>query len=131
MADGSGMPVTLALGRSAQSGNYTLTAAWQTIYSDSDTAPYIFYGGQVDLSNMVDGDVVDVRVRKTMASGGAWITISQISYAGLRPIGNKAISIASIVDVYGLEVSIRQSLVFANFIVISAEWFPGKRPLGV
>jgi hypothetical protein len=74
---------------------------------------------------------VDVRVRKAMASGGAWITISQVSYTGLRPIGNKAISIASVVDVYGLEISIRQSLVFANFLVVTTEWFPGKRPLGV
>lgn len=128
MAHGSGMPMTLTLARSVQSGIYTMTAVWQAVYSDSCSQPYAFYGGQIDLTNMADGDIIDVRVRKTIASGGAWILVSQLQYSGLQPIGKKLIPVSAVADVYGLEVSMRQPLVFANYINVATEWFPAKRP---
>ncbi len=130
MADASGASPVLMMTRSTQSGNYTMTGAFQAIYSDSSTQPYIFYGGWFDLTNMADGDVITVRVRKTIASGGAWIVASQISYVNAQPIGSKVKPIGPIADVYGIEVSMYQPLVAANFIVIGTEWFPAKR-LGV
>lgn len=128
MAHSSGAPMTLTLSRSAQSGIYTLTANWQAVFSDSCAQPWIFYGGYINLTNMVDGDVVEVRVLKTMASGGTAAVASQISYSGLQPVGRKLVPVSSIIDVYGIEVDVRQTLVFANYITIATEWFPAKRP---
>lgn len=128
MAHGSGASSSLSLGRSAQSGNYTMTAAWQAVFSDSSSMPWIFYGGVIDLTNMADGDVIAVRVRKTIALGGAWILVSQLKYANLQPVGKKLVNVSAITDVYGLEISMWQPLVAANYLVIATEWFPAKRP---
>jgi hypothetical protein len=126
MAGGGAMPVTLAVGRSSQSGLYTLTAAFQAVYSDADSFPFVFYGGTVDLTNEVDGDVISIRIRKMIAAAGAWITVSQLPYIGLRPVGNKGVPIPAMASVYGLEVSMIQTL--GAFKVVTVEWFPAKRP---
>jgi len=128
MAGGGALPVTLALGRSAQSGSYTMAGVWQAVYSDSDTFPYIFYGGEIDLTNMAEGDLLRIRMRKRQTSGGAWRVMSQLPYIGLQPIGKKLVPVPALPDVYGFEVSMIQDLVAVAFISVTCDWFPAKRP---
>jgi hypothetical protein len=125
MATGSSMPPMLNLKKSDQSGVYTLTGAWQTIYTESCLQPYLFVGAEIDLSNMAALDVVDIRIRKRLTLAGAWINHDQVQYIGAMPAGHVAVHIGSLPDIYGIEISAIQSV--GAFRIITCEIFHAKR----
>lgn len=127
MAQGSGMPSLLSFKRSSQSGTYAMTAAWQTVYAESCTQPYLFQSGHIDLTNMAAGDTINIRVQKMLASGGAWIMHDQMAYNNAQPALHVVASIASLSDVYGVRIQMQQTAVAVAFLNIDCEFFDAKR----
>lgn len=118
-------PPMLRLARSAQSASYALTANWAVIYTESSTMAYLFSGAIIDLSTMQGGDVIDIRVRKQLVSGGAWIAHDLLNYVGAMPPGHQTVHIAPIPDVWGVEIAMRQTAGILR--TIDAEFYDAKR----
>lgn len=102
-------PPILRVRRSAQSGNKTMTAAWASVYASSSLYTYLFSQGIIDLTNMVAGDIIDVRVRKQVDPAGALILHDQKQFFGVQPNERKQFKIGAIFDVYGLSIDMRQT----------------------
>ena len=128
MAHASIMPPMLRLKRSAQSGSKAMAAAWTVVYTEASIMAYIFAGAEIDLSGMIAGDIVDIRVRKVLISGGNLINHDQKQYTDAQPAGHPSIHINPIPDVYGVEVAMRQTA--GALLTIDAEFFDAKR-LGI
>jgi hypothetical protein len=125
MAQGSAMPPLLRIKRSSQSGQKVMTAAWVAVYWESCTQVYLFAGAHLDLTTMAAGDTIDVRIRKVMASGLGWVVTDQIQYTGAQPAGHPIAQISGIPDVYGVEISMRQTAGVLR--TIPCEFFDAKR----
>lgn len=87
-----------------------MTAAWASIYSSSSTYAYMFSQGSIDLTNMVAGDIVEVRVSKQVDPAGTLIVHDQKQFFGVQPVERKQFKIGPILDVYGLSIDIRQTV---------------------
>ena len=125
MAHAVTSPPMLRLMRSTRSGTKAMTAAYAAVYSEASTMAYIFSGAEIDLSNMAAGDVIDVRVRKIVVPGGAWVNHDTVNYAGAMPAGHVTAHINPIPDIYGVEVSMRQTGgVLRN---VDTEFFDAKK----
>jgi len=125
MAHAVTSPPMLRLRRSSQSGTKAMTAAYVAEYSESATMAYIFSGAEIDLSNMAAGDIIDIRVRKIVVPGGAWVNHDHVNYAGAMPAGHVTAHINPIPDIYGVEISMQQTAgVLRN---IDCEFFDAKR----
>lgn len=96
--------------RSTQSGNYVMTAAWQTLYTNSSLYVYRLSQGTIDLTNMAAGDSITIRLSRRINPSGNLIVFDQNTYNGVQPIGNKAIMIDGALDVYGIMVEAQQTL---------------------
>jgi len=127
MAIASNMPPMLKLKRSTQSGTYAMAAAaaWTVLYSESCTQSYLFSGAVIDLSNMIAGDDVDIRVRKQMFSGAGFLNHDVTNYLGAPPVNHPTIYIAPLPDVYGVEISARQNV--GALISLNIEVYDAKR----
>lgn len=123
---GGGVAAGLALQRSTQSGSKAMTAGYTAVYSESNTQPWIFSAGYIDLTNMLAAaDSVDIRVRQVITPGGAYVTTDEKNYLGVQPTGHKLIHIDSIMNIYGVEISMRQTAgVLRTF---DCEFFHAKR----
>lgn len=111
MAIAGGTALMLNLRRSVQSGPKTMTAAWQVVYTENtliSTIAYIFAGAEINLLPMQAGDTIDIRVRKILVPGGAWVNHAQTQYVDAQPAGHPSIHINPIPDVYGVEIAMRQ-----------------------
>jgi len=111
MAFATSVPPLLALRRSAQSGNKVMTAAWLVVYTDvsSSTLAYLFGGARINLTPMLAGDAIDIRLRKRVITGGAWVNHDDLAYADAQPVNHPSVDIKSIPDVFGIEISARQT----------------------
>ncbi len=111
MAGGTGVPPMLALRRSPQSGTKTMTAAWAVVYTDvsASTLAYLFGGAVINLTPMLAGDTIDIRIRKRLVSGGDLVNHDQRSYSDVQPTDHVLVEIRSIPDVFGVEISMRQT----------------------
>jgi len=111
MAFATSVPPLLTLRRSPQSGTKAMAAAWQVVYTDlsSSNIAYLFGGARINLSTMQAGDHIDIRVRKKVVSGGAWVNHDQLSYDDAQPANHPSVAISSIPDVYGMEIAMRQT----------------------
>lgn len=109
MAHASIMPPMLRLKRSAQSAAMAMAADWTVVYTESSIMAYIFAGAEIDLSTMAAGDVIDIRVRKVLVSGGAWVNHDLVNYIGAMPVGHVTAHINPIPDVFGIDISMRQT----------------------
>lgn len=109
MAGGGGSFLALSMRRSVQSGDKVMTLAWQTVYTDSDAIPYLFMGGMYDLTNMVGGDTIEVRIRKRTSATGGPINHDFAQYIGAQPVNFLLVRIAAIPDIYGITVEMRQT----------------------
>lgn len=110
MAQIFNMPPILRERRSTQSGNIAMTAAWQTLYSRTSLYPYRFSQGMIDLTNMIAGDSVTIRISRRIDQFGNFIVFGQNVYNGVQPVGAKAIVIGEILDIYGFMVEAQQTL---------------------
>lgn len=126
MAGATSVPPLLALRRSGQSGTKAMAAAWTVVYSDlaSSHIAYLFGGAKINLSSMAAGDHIDIRVRKIVISGGAWVNHDQMDYDDAQPADHPSVSIAGIPDVYGLEISMRQTA--GTLRTIETEFYAAK-----
>lgn len=104
------MPAILRERRSTQSGNYIMTAAWQVIYTSSSSYVYKFCQGTIDLTNMIAGDSINIRLSKMLLPLGNFIVFDQVNYAGVQPVGAKAVIIDQVYDVYGFRIEAQQNL---------------------
>lgn len=105
---GSASPM-LRIRRSTQSGSKTMTAAYVAVYTESSTQPFIFGGAVIDLSTMIAGDIINIRVRKRLASGAAWVIVDEVTYTGAQPTGHPSVYIQGLANFYGVEISMRQT----------------------
>lgn len=126
MAGATSVPPVLALRRSGQSGTKAMTLAWTAIFSDlsSSTLAYLFGGARINLSTMQAGDVVDIRVRKVVISGGAWVLHDTLSYEDVQPVNHPIVAIGPIPDIYGVELSMRQTA--GALRTVEAEFYVAK-----
>ncbi len=125
MAIASAVAPMLRIKRSTQSGAKTMTAAYVAVYSESSTQPWIFGGAVVDLSNMLAGDIVNVRIRKMLAAGGAWLNIDELTYQNVQPVTHPAIYIQGLANFFGIEISMRQTA--GALLTIDTEFIDAKR----
>lgn len=111
MASATSVPPLLTLRRSTQSGIKAMTAAWQVVYTElsASNIAYLFSGAHINLSTMQAGDHIDIRVRKRIVSGGAWVNHDQLGYDDVQPANHPSVEIKSIPDVYGVEIAMRQT----------------------
>lgn len=117
----------LKLGRSAQSGSKTLTAAYVTEFEDSQTYPWLFAGAWIDLTNMAAGDTVYIRVSSKGKSGGAYVVEDEKSYSDAQPAGAKAVRIDAFPNVYGTLIEAYQSAGAPPFLALDMEFMTAKR----
>lgn len=96
--------------RSTQSGNYVMTAAWQTLYASASLYTYKFSQGTIDLTNMAAGDSVNIRISKRNDQFGGLVIHDQQPYNGVQPATRKLIKIDGLLDVYGVLVEAQQTL---------------------
>ena len=130
MAVVSSMPPMLSFKRSAQSGLKTMTAAWRVVYTESTATSllaYLFAGAEINLFPMAAGDAINIRVRKILVPGGAWVNHDQVSYVGAQPVSHPAVHINPIPDVYGVEISCQQVAVAVALLTIETEFYDAKR----
>ena len=119
------LDLLLKLKRSVQSGWKLMTGAYTPVYEESDSVAYMFAGGKIDLSPMIAGDTIDVRVRTKLEGGDSYKTTWQSSYSGVQPDDRKVIRLSAMPDNYGLEVSMRQTAGPIKHIL--CEFFDAKR----
>lgn len=127
MAHAVSSPPILRTRRSAQSGLKAMTAAYAVVYTESTVSAmaYIFMGAEIDLSTIAAGDIINIRVRKVVVSGGAWINHDEWEYTGVQPTGHIAKHIGPIPDAYGIEISMRQTAGVLR--TIPCEFYDAKR----
>lgn len=126
MASATSVPPILSLRRSGQSGTKAMAAAWTVVYSDLSvsTIAYLFGGARINLSTMLAGDHIDIRVRKVVLSGGAWVNHDQLDYDDAQPANHPSVAIGAIPDVYGVEIAMRQTA--GTLRTIETEFFAAK-----
>ena len=125
MASGSSSPPMLRIRRSSQSGTKNMAAAYAAVYSESSSQEYAFAGGTIDLSTMQTGDHIDIRVRKRQSLLGTWFNVNEVGYDDAQPTGHTIVQLSGIPDVYGIEVSMRQTAGVLR--AIGTEFFDAKR----
>ena len=117
----------LDLARSAQSGTLTLDGTEQTLYEETDTSPFEFGGGKVDLFNQAAGDTVILRQYVKIKAGGVYRLETDDTvntYAGVQTVPIKRFDRQY--NVYGIKITIEHTVVAAAFDV-DHEWFDLKR----
>ena len=115
----------LRLKRSPQSGNYTMTVAWQTVFSQTQAYAWMFGSGRIDLTNMILGDHIDIRVSSRQVAAGAYIVEDLMDYDDAQPVNKPKISISSIIDTFGVLVEMRQTA--GALIACYCEFFDAVR----
>lgn len=103
------VPAFLRFVESSQSGTKTLTAAYAEMFEDSDTKPWLFARGTIDLSNMASLDVVHVKVSVVLESGGSYLVYDEMTFKGVQPAAKKVVILPSIPNVYGVKIEAYQS----------------------
>jgi len=130
MAVVSGMPPSLSFKRSAQSGSKAMSAAWQVVYTENTSlsiSGYLFAGAEINLSPMALGDSIDIRIRKILVPAGTWTLHDQKTYNDAQPVTHPSIHIGPLPDVYGIEISMRQTAVAVDLLDIETEFYDAKR----
>lgn len=115
MATAHTVPAILRVSRSQQSAIYAMTAAWQVVYSNSAPYAWLFASAEINLTPMILGDTIDIRVRKISVSGGAEVVHHLISYNDVQPVNHPSVHVGPLLNVFGVEVAMRQTAgVLAN-----------------
>ncbi len=115
MATAYGVPALLRVSRSQQSALYTMTAAWQVVYSNSAPYAWLFASAEINLTPMILADTIDIRVTKINVSGGAQVVHHLVSYSDVQPVNHPSVHVGPLLNVFGVEVAMRQTAgVLAN-----------------
>ena len=127
MAQAYPTSVNLRAKRSAQSGDYIMTVAWQQVYANSHGFAWLFLSGEIDLTNMAAGDTLEIRVSKRQTVTGAYILKDLMDFDGVQPTNHKKISIGPVMDTFGVQIEMRQTAVAAALITCNCEFFDATR----
>lgn len=118
----------LRLKRSPQSGNKIMTVAWQQVYSQARAYAWLFGSGRIDLTNMVAGDHIEVRVSSRQVSAGAYVIEDVMTYDDAQPADKMKVTIGTFVDTFGVLVEMRQTAVgIGGLKTIYCEFFDAVR----
>ena len=117
----------LRIRRSSQSGLYTMTAAWQTIYQNAQLYAWMFAAGEIDLTNMVAGDDIEIRIGKRNVRAGAYIYKDTVLYEDQPATGFEKITIGPIMDTFGVIIEMRQPTVAVALTTCYCEFFDAIR----
>jgi len=127
MASAFPSPPILRLHRSPQSGNYTMTAGWQTVFAQNQNYAWMFASGKIDLSNMVAGDSIEIRVQTRNTQGGAFAVHDLFDYDDAQPVNKQKVTISSVIDTFGVIVEMRQTAVAVALIQCYCEFYDAIR----
>lgn len=125
MAQGSGMPSYLSIKLSSQSGTKAMAVAWTTLYEESCSQAFFFSSASIDLTNMIAGNTIQIKIEKVLVSGGAYVVHDQQTYNDAQPANHPICSIGGIPDVYGIKISARQTA--GALINCDCQFFDAKR----
>jgi len=125
MATAYTVPASLRIKRSAQSGIYTMTAAWQTVYANAQLYAWMFAAAEIDLTNMLAADDIEIRISKRNALGGAYIVKDQLLFEDVQPVETKKITIGPVMDTFGVLIEMRQPV--GGLITCYCEFFDAVR----
>jgi len=109
MAVAGSVSPMLKIRRSTQSGGKPLTAVYAAVYTEDCSQPFVFVGGIIDLSTMQAGDTIQIRTRKRVALGGAWLAVDEVTYLNAQPAGHTAVLVQGMTGIYDIEISMRQT----------------------
>ena len=125
----------LDIAKNPQSSSYTFTGtAAVAIYTETATVPWIFYGGVVNLTNMVAVDEINFQIYVQMQTGtGTAVGYVQVTpaatyaYTGSQTPAAKLIT-ENIFNVSGVRVNAQQTVTGAGgFKTITYEFYDAKR----
>lgn len=125
MARATTSPPILRLKRSSQSGQKVMAADWTTVYEETSLHAFFFAGARIDLSPMVAGDVVELRIQAILVEDGSLTTIDTITYTGARPSGRSLATAGYLANIYGVEVQMRQTAGVG--LTLMCEFYDAKR----
>jgi len=117
----------LRLKRSPQSGNKVMTAAWQTVYSQSQGYAWMFGSGRIDLTNMAAGDSIEIRVSSRQTLAGAYVIEDLMDYDDAQPVNKPKVTIGSFIDTFGVLVEMRQTAVAVALLTMYCEFSDATR----
>jgi len=100
----------LRLKRSSQSGNRTMTVAWQTVYQQTELFAFMFASGRFDLTNMVAGDHIEIQYHTRHENNGDWIIEDLFDYDDAQPTNKQKVSLGAIIDTFGVRIQMRQTV---------------------
>jgi hypothetical protein len=87
------------------SGGHTVGTAWTTLATNTTAGTYEFY---LDLTNLADGDRVEVRVEKIIRAGGSYRVTDIIGID--NAVTRVGLFSYALTNVDGLRISFRQTL---------------------
>ena len=102
-----------------------MTVAWQTVYSNTQAFAWMFGSAKIDLSNMVLGDTINIRVSSRNVAGGAYIVQDLFDYDDAQPVNKQKITIGSILDTFGVLIEMQQTA--GALITCNCEFFDARR----
>ena len=109
MATASTTTPILRLTRSSQSGLKAMTLGYTAVFADSSTGAWLFQGAIIDLSPMIAGDTILIRVRTQLAAGSGYANEHEMTYTNAQPAAHVQVKIPPIPNTYGVEISMLQS----------------------
>jgi hypothetical protein len=115
------IPAGFTLQESAQSGNKVMTNAYVVEYLKSNAIPWIFCGGNIDLSSMQAGDTITIRIRTRQVVAGPLIILTQTTYNDVAPVTHPLVKLPVLANLYGVEISMIQTA--GPFRTIPCEFF--------
>lgn len=127
MATAFPVSVALRIRRSNQSGLYTMTAAWQPVYANAMGYAWMFASAEIDLTNMVAGDNVGIRVSTRNVAAGAYIVKDNLLLEDQQPDDLQKITIGPILDTFGVLIEMRQPAVAVAFITSNCTFYDAVR----
>ncbi|GAI13215.1 unnamed protein product, partial [marine sediment metagenome] len=127
---GGNVVMLAQLDRDTQSGDYTLTAEWQTLLEVSADFPQIIEQTTIGLENMRAGDTVEIQIQAIKKPGGEFSADNIIwakSYSDVQAEGEKRIFPPRHINQYGYRIQARQTACGDGYISIDIETFQSGR----
>ncbi len=108
------------------SGTFTMTGGEDILFTQSDTVPFLFLGGNINLMNLAVGDTVVIKIYLKQVSGGVFRQVSDNvvnTYSGVQlPIIKM---IEGFWNTYGVQISCTQSAGVNRDLIV--EFYDGRR----
>ena len=127
MASAYTVSAALRIRRNAQSAVYTMTAAWQTVYANAMGYAWMFASAEIDLTNMVAGDDVEVRVSTRNVAAGPYVVKDYLLFEDQQPTNLQKVTIGPVLDTFGVLIEMRQPVVAVALITCNCTFYDAVR----